>query len=179
MPDLLQAVTPEVPQTPVEQGRELTDVEADERAYAQLPESKEAFLEQEDRDLVKLPEQRLEMSVPTKPTAAAPAPVAAPKDEVTIKVEKIMEEGLGELYASLPDKAKPIFREKGEQAATEIAGMVRSFKLNVSRVIRLIRDWLLVVPKVNRFYLEQEAKIKTDELIDLVEARKEDLTKQP
>ena len=79
----------------------------------------------------------------------------------------------------MPETAKPLFRKKGEEAAHEISEMVRRLKLEVSKVVRLIRDWLLAIPNVNKFFLEQEAKIKTDRLVDLVEARKEDLSKSP
>jgi hypothetical protein len=61
----------------------------------------------------------------------------------------------------------------------EISKMVRSLQLNVKRALQLIRDWLLTVPKVNKFFLEQEAKIKVDKINLLIEARKEDLLKQP
>jgi hypothetical protein len=96
-----------------------------------------------------------------------------------IHVEKIMEEGLGELYAMLPEDAKPVFRKKGEDVAIEVSTMVRSLKFEVAKVLRLIREWLLTIPKVNRFFLEQEAKIKTDKLVDFVQARREELKNQP
>ena len=72
-----------------------------------------------------------------------------------------------------------IFKKKGEEASIEISKMVRNLQLNVKRALQLIRDWLLTVPKVNKFFLEQEAKIKVDKINLLIEARKEDLLKQP
>lgn len=175
MADLLAEPTPEISTPPVEVPVAETNVEADERAYEQLPESKETFLEQENGATTAIP-------IPvSRASGQAPAAGGATgaKDEVTVRVEKILEEGLGPLYASLPDEAKPLFKKKGEEAATQISVMARSLKLEVSKVIRLIRDWLLTIPKVNRFFLEQEAKIKTDALVEYVEARKEDLMKQP
>lgn len=101
------------------------------------------------------------------------------KDEVTVEVEKVLEEGLGNFYAQLPTTAKQKFKDKGEQASNEIAAMVRGLKLNFKRALRLIRDWLLTIPKVNRFFLEQEAKIKVDKLNELVESLKEDALNKP
>ena len=43
--------------------------------------------------------------------------------------------------------------------------MVRAYKVKVRDVVHLIREWLLVIPGVNAFFLEQEAKIKTDRIL--------------
>ncbi|MFH1078447.1 MAG: hypothetical protein V1745_04195 [Patescibacteria group bacterium] len=155
-------------------GKEISNIEADEQAYEQSQESKETFLEQE-RPVEPAPPTPVQDQAATT-IAAAAHPM---KDEVVVHVEKIMEEGLGSLYASLPDNAKPIFRTKGEEAAIEISGMIRSLKFKAARALRLLRDWLLTIPKANRFFLEQEAKIKTDRILEYVEARREEMTKQP
>ncbi|MBU1629885.1 hypothetical protein KKD88_02295 [Patescibacteria group bacterium] len=161
---------------PVVSNQEVSNLEADERTYEQSPESKEHFLEEPQAEKPVKPAQE------AKPKAAATKAVkkqaAVIKDEVLLNIEKIMENDLGGLYAELPENAKPLFRKKGEEAAEEISGMVRNFKLKVSRILRLMRDWLLTIPKINRFFLEQEAKIKTDEIVEYAEARKEDLIKK-
>ncbi len=154
--------------------REESGVEADEQAFEQLKETEETFLEEG----AEAPVTRIGEHAPT-PTPAATVTVAAVKDDATIQIEKIMEEGLGALYASLPDSAKPKFKQKGEEAATEIAVMVRTLKIQVARVLKLLRDWLLTIPNLNRFFLEQEAKIKTDRILELIEERKKELEKRP
>jgi hypothetical protein len=149
-------------------------LEADRKAFEQTQEFQETFLE-EDAPTTSI-EKKKEIASPK--TSAKPAtPVA--KDASTIEVEKILEEGLGPLYLSLPESAKPKFREKGELAAREISAMVRDLKLQFKVALRLIRDWLLTIPKVNRFFLEQEAKIKVDLIAALIEARKEEIGKRP
>jgi hypothetical protein len=65
------------------------------------------------------------------------------------------------------------FRAKGEEVAGEISVMVRDFKVEAKRVILLIRDWLLTIPGVNKFFLEQEAKIKTDRILELERERRD------
>ena len=81
-------------------------------------------------------------------------------------VEKILEDGLGEFVASMPEAPKTRFMQLGQQIAAQIALMVRGYKVKVRTVIHLIREWLLVIPGVNAFFLEQEAKIKTDRILE-------------
>lgn len=181
MADLLESAIPETVKAPLESLPGETNVQADKRTYEQLPQSKEQFLEQqEDAPVTDLSSK----IVRQKGTSAAFQNASRPMvrratDEVTVQVEKILEADLGPLYASLPEEAKPLFKQKGEEAADQIAVMVRSLKLEVSKVIRLIHAWLLTIPKINKFFLEQEAKIKTDALVEYVEARKQDSRPKP
>lgn len=169
MPDLL---TPTAVETPVavESSPELSSVEADEQAYEQSAESKEHFLE----------EEQLQEDAPTSQVKQQPKQQVAPKaarkvDDVTLHVEQILEHGLGEMYANLPEDARPLFKKKGEEASTQIAVMLRTFKVEASKVVRLIRDWLHTIPSVNKFFLEQEAKIKTDAVLEYDAVRREEL----
>ncbi|MFH2231719.1 MAG: hypothetical protein ABII13_00905 [Patescibacteria group bacterium] len=172
MPDIAEQPKIEAPES-VELEHEETSVEADDKAFEKLPAETRAELSEP------LPHKE----IPEKATSGvAGASVSTPqrkeKDEVQIKVEEIMEEGMGTLYAELPLSAKQAFRVKGEQAAEEISEMIRTFKFQVAKVVRLLRNWLLTIPKVNRFFLEQEAKIKTDRILELVEAKKEETNNQ-
>lgn len=150
--------------------QEESGVEADEKAFEQIEQTEAPFLE-EDAPVTKIET--------TAPTATSTPPAVVVKDEEMMSVEKILERDLGPLYASLPDAAKPKFKQKGEEVSKEIAGMVRSLQVQAKRVLQLIRDWLLTIPNVNKFFLEQEAKIKTDEIISFIEARKEEMSKRP
>ena len=51
--------------------------------------------------------------------------------------------------------------------------MVRQYKVEVKRVLTMLKDWLTSIPGVNRFFLEQEAKIKTDRILELEHKRHE------
>lgn len=117
---------------------------------------------------VSLPAETPPHIQPAAPAAAAAVPQ---KDDVTMQVEGILEEDLGPIYASLPEDAKPLFREKGEQVAREISTMLQTLKVKAARILRLIRDWLHTIPKVNSFFLEQEAKIKTDRILAFQDKR--------
>lgn len=146
---------------------------ADRAAFEQSAERKDEFLEKAAED------------APTTQVAAAPATgavaesaPAAEVDPVTLEVEKILEDGLGDYVEAMPAEARQRFLTKGRDVSTQIALMVRQFKVELRRTITLIRDWLLTIPGVNRYFLEQEAKIKTDRIISLARARKEDAERQ-
>lgn len=147
---------------------ELSSVEADERAREALAETKDDVLHAETKSEL---EAAKEAATPSASVATGQA-VKAPKDEAIIEVEKVLEQGIGPFYSSLPPEAKTLFRKKGEEAATEIAEMVRMLNVKVKRVLELIYVWLKTIPGVNKFFLEQEAKIKTDRIMELIETRK-------
>lgn len=158
--------------------QEITNLEADEQAYEQLPESKETFLETVEAQTGKSAAVSALDAQNAIPPAAT-TEITVEKDPVVIKVEKIMEEGLGALYDSLPEQGKPLFKKKGEEAAREISAMIKSLKVKAAKIVRLIRDWLMTIPKANKFFLEQEAKIKTDKILEYAEAQMEDAKKLP
>ncbi len=146
-------------------------IAADRAAFEQSIEQKDTFLEQP------MEETPLTQASTESVAAAAPVVEQAPvvqEDEVVLEVEKVLEEGLGEYVEAMPEDAQKRFRVKGREVSTQIARMVRSLKIDLHQTITLIRDWLLTIPGVNRYFLEQEAKIKTDNLVTLTRARKED-----
>ena len=143
---------------------EITPLEADETAAEVLPETRDDILHAESLT---------ELQAAQGSSTQTPV-LAATKDETVIEVEHVLEEGLGPFFESLPPDARPVFKEKGEEVATELAKMVSSLHVNVRRALRLIADWLKTIPGVNRFFLEQEAKIKTDRIVALAEERKRD-----
>ena len=128
------------------------------------------------------PEQRGAFEVPAPvqeraaETAAAPAAAAAPapsatpaKDPTVAAVESVLEEGLADTYKQMPPELRKKFRAEGERVGRELAGMVASLKVKVGQALKLITGWLKMIPGVNRFFLEQEAKIKTDRILALAE----------
>jgi hypothetical protein len=101
------------------------------------------------------------------PQIRKPVVVPQVKDEIAIKVEKILEDGLGDAYQRLSPIAKQEFKIKGEKTAAKISELLRSTHVKVKKILRLIVEWLKILPGINRFFLEQEAKIKTDRIIEL------------
>lgn len=115
-------------------------------------------------------------TAPKEPSAPAAMPVKIKKiikpvpvvrDEMTVKVEKILSAGLEDTYAKLSPVARQEFKLKGEQTAVKIRELLQSAKIKVKKIFNLILQWLSLLPNINRFFLEQEAKIKTDRVIEL------------
>lgn len=98
-----------------------------------------------------------------KPTHVIPSH----RDQLTQRIEKILEENVGEAYSRLSPIAKEEFKMKGEVTAQKIRELLQSTHVKIKKIFHLIFDWLKMLPGVNRFFLEQEAKIKTDKIIAL------------
>lgn len=92
-------------------------------------------------------------------------PAAEQADEVLSLVKDILEEDLEEYVTKMPEATRERFENKGREIATRISNMVRSGKVQNKRVVLLIREWLLTIPAVNKFFMEQVAKIKTDSVL--------------
>jgi hypothetical protein len=100
-------------------------------------------------------------------------PAAPVKDELTQEVESVLEEDLDEMFENLPPEKQQEFKEKGEETAGMIKLMIGSTKVKSRKIVHWIKDWLKMIPGINKFFLEQEAKIKTDKLLVLADEEKE------
>lgn len=104
---------------------------------------------------------------------STPQPVALPstasvvfagKSELQKDVEHILEEGLSDIYLSLSTKQRQQFRIEGERVAAKIAVLLKQAVVKLFEIVKLIRVWLALLPGVNRFFLEQEAKIRAEKI---------------
>lgn len=91
------------------------------------------------------------------------------KSETLERIEDIMEEDLADVYKNLPPEVKKEFREKGEEVAVEIEGMMHHVKIKSKQVFKALFGWMKIIPGVNKYFLKQEAKIKTDEIMHVKE----------
>lgn len=89
------------------------------------------------------------------------------REERQKKIEEVLAKDLGEIYTGLSPSEKQKFKIKGEETAMEINNLLDKAKFKVRKVVNLIKKWLSMIPGVNKFFLEQEAKIKTDEIVKL------------
>lgn len=80
-------------------------------------------------------------------------------------VEAILEEDLEDLYFSLDPQTQVRFKKQGEITANKIIELISSTKATFQKVFKLIMQWLRVIPRVNKYFLEQEAKIKADRIL--------------
>ena len=134
----------------------------------------EALENGQNFEVPKAPETASEKPVPQtsnlKPqTSATPAPI---KDETTRGVETILEEGVEASYKQMTPVQQARFKQEGERVTSELTGMIKSLRVKAGKVLKLITGWLKLIPGVNRFFLIQEAKIKTDKVLALAEAEK-------
>jgi len=100
-------------------------------------------------------------------TKKKPVQIPQVRDEITLKVEQIMEEGLKDVYKELTPIQKQEFKIKGEQTAYLVRDLLKATHIKVKSIFRLLMEWLKMLPGINKFFLEQEAKIKTDKILAL------------
>lgn len=90
---------------------------------------------------------------------------APQKDPFTQEIESILEEDLTDLFLQMTPDQQIAFKKKGEETASKIRELLNQTKVNIHKVLALLREWLSLIPGVNMFFLEQETKIKTDKLL--------------
>jgi hypothetical protein len=115
--------------------------------------------------------EQIEAQRPGSPASVAQTATPS-KDPVLKEVEQVLEDGLKDAYLAMDPARRKAFRARGEQVATKIQTMVTRGKLKLREIWKLIADWLRMIPGVNRFFVEQEAKIKTDRIIHIAEKQK-------
>ena len=106
------------------------------------------------------------------PAALPAAPAAPAKDAYHQRVERVLEDGLEEIYLKLPKERRQAFRDEGERVSSQLRTMLDSARIRAKDVLKLIAGWLAMIPGVSRWFLEQEAKIKTDRIVQLAEERR-------
>lgn len=140
---------------PTEEGRvEYAPVKETEKK----PEEKEGFIDEAIEGLkraLRQPKKKKQTTVPQV------------RDEITVNIEKIMEEGLADAFRALSPIEQQEFKIKGEETARAIRLSLKSAHVKVKKIFRLLLEWLKMLPGINKFFLEQEAKIKADRIIGL------------
>lgn len=102
---------------------------------------------------------------PTKLQQSTTAPLI--KSEHLQHIEQILEEDLGEAYDAMDVQHQQMFKRAGEDSARQIEGMLGQAKVKVQKIFELIKIWLTMIPGVNKWFIVQESKIKTDKLTHL------------
>jgi len=83
------------------------------------------------------------------------------------QIENVLAKGLTEVYLNLAPAQRQEFKRAGEATARKINQLLLQTKINIGKIIKLIKKWLLLIPGVNKYFLEQEAKIKADEIVKM------------
>lgn len=137
-----------------------------------MPPSPEGAFVQPERAAVREAaeeELRIEpVAMPVGPAGVAPAaPAVRIVSPVHREIEKVLEEDLVPLYRELSPDQRTRFRVAGEEAVGKIETLLRQAAVKVKDIIGILIGWLSLLPGVNRFFIEQEAKLKADRLLSL------------
>lgn len=90
---------------------------------------------------------------------------AAEKDPLTKAIDGILEQHLEQFFDGLTPEQQGKFVVAGEALTAQIAQAVRQNKLNFSRILDDVTDWLHLLPMLNKDFLRQEAWIKTQAIV--------------
>lgn len=104
------------------------------------------------------------VQLPKMPLAAAPK---AEEKELEHKIQRILSEDIVDLYKNLPDEQKRVVLREGKYTIRTLIELVRRAKCRAKEIVELIRRWLQKIPGINRFFAEQEAKIKAQKIMML------------
>ncbi len=121
------------------------------------------------------PASEIEIGAKPSPVQSESAPstklaISQAKPSVTplqSKIENILQEDLVELYCELSPADQQKFKLTGEETASKISQLLTAVKVKVQEIIKLLIDWLKFLPGVNKYFIEQEAKIKADKILRL------------
>ncbi len=138
------------------------------------PEVKEPVKTKEEKEVIPR-EARVEKGGLLKKARAKISDLAEEEEEeitsseepILEEVEDILEEDLEEVYQKMTPEEQKEFKEEGERAASRIVILLRKIKIQTTRIYYLIKKWLKLIPGINKFFLTQEAKIKTDKIIEM------------
>jgi len=109
---------------------------------------------------------------PAPGTPAFNIAAMVPVDLSPAGIEKILEKNMAEIYQGLPEYLRPEFRKKGEETASKISVLLQDVKIKIKEIVMLIFEWLKIVPGLNLFFIEKEAAIKAEEILNLYHKQK-------
>jgi len=122
-----------------------------------------------------------EMSKTDKKSEKPKEPIPAPKTPVAKTpasgddyhrrraeaIDDILEDGLDSFFLQMTPQEQKRFKEEGEKTTIKINQLLDKAKVSVSKIVALIKRWLSLIPKTNKYFLEQEAKIKADKIFKI------------
>ena len=83
------------------------------------------------------------------------------------EIDDILSEGLEDVFLALSSEKQANFKQVGEETKVKINILLQKTQIKVEQIVNLIKKWLGIIPSVNYYYLEQEAKIKADKIMKL------------
>jgi len=128
------------------------------------------------------PENKVELvSVSNEKISTAPKPIEKSANVVIPQVSKtqsteakraaeidiILSEGLNDVFLKMNPTEQSAFKKAGEGAVIKINQLLSETKVKVNKIVEIIRKWLMLIPSINKFFLEQEVKIKADKIFKI------------
>lgn len=164
----------EISSSPSESEKEDLDKRPEsERPGIERVEKEKAIEEERTPERKIRVEKRREGEIPKPaPPLVSAKPLSAVKSKTYQEIENILAENLWNVYQNMDEVHKRIFKQQGEEVASKIEKLISEIKIKVKEIFRLIKEWLEIIPKVNKFFLEQEAKIKTDKIVAIARQKK-------
>ena len=107
------------------------------------------------------------VAAPTNQATTAPISPVAPLTPRQEAIDDILEDGLTDIYLSLSSEKQQELQEAGAQTVKQIDLLLDHVKSQWRKIMSLVRHFLSIIPGLNKFFLEQEVKIKTDRIIAL------------
>ena len=149
----------------IKKGDQSADVEVEK-----IDQDRETLIEKESSAVDKSGEEQksLEKSGEALRKAKSISPVAVSSEEERQReIDQILSDGLEDIFMNMNSAEKKKFRDEGEKTVLMISELLKEAKVKVSKIVELIKRWLKIIPGVNRYFLEQEAKIKADKIVKL------------
>ena len=124
---------------------------------------REEMVEQADQPI----NERVERTTPSLPSVPPPPAASVQKSQQLLEIETILEQDLADFYFKMDEDVRQDFKAKGEQTAARIEQLLGRSRVHARAIFKLIIAWLKIIPGVNKLFIDQEAKIKTDKIMRL------------
>jgi len=142
-----------------------------ERKTAIISEKKIETVETaSERVLASFPKEQEKITSPEKIVARGIAVSPAAHNfqkRRELAIDNILAEGLSEIFLKMKPEEQKEFKKRGEETAAKINLLLNQAKVKVNKIIKLIKSWLSAISGINRFFLEQDTKIKADKIIKI------------
>lgn len=111
------------------------------------------------------------LALPTETVSLPQTPSPAISSAATVegRLRQILSEDMAELLTALPADKKFEVQTEGLKTIAQIQKLLKQAHLQIRKIFQLIWQWLKRIPGLNRFFLEQEAKKKTEEILEIEE----------
>lgn len=109
-------------------------------------------------------EPQIPVTTQTRPIGT---PYKTPQERQAAQIEAILSDDLSDAYLKLSPEKQRAFKIEGEKTVKIINDLLSQTKVKIKKIVELIRIWLKMLPGINRFFLEKEAKIKAEKIINL------------